>query len=168
MSKKNTGKKNKKGSYVSFFFIAFLIVNSLMLGVNYSLSRGNRDSGVVQKIHAMYNDTEKETHYVELEPFITNLKPSNLSRNNYISVTFAVSIKGEKEAKEFEEKSASVRDSVITFLNKQTIADLLVPENEGIDEKDFLKEHVKESLDNLYPEGRSPIEEVLIVDLMLE
>lgn len=165
-------KKNKKARYRNGFFTILLVVNCLLIGVNYSFSKGNSDGGITKTIHAMFTEEKKDIHHVKLKPIVTNLKPNSANRNNYISVSFAVSVKGKKAADKFKVDSAEARDSIITFLNEQTIADLLMRDEEKTDDETnewgYLKREIKEKLDELYIDTDSPIEEVLITDLMLQ
>lgn len=147
----------------SLLFITFavLAIGGGALG-SIMMSEEANAEGMVSQVKGLF-EKELEPVSVQLEPFVTNLKPMNDQRQNVISTTIALEVLGEENATMIESRQALLRDSVLQLLNNETIESVYAKD----DTKDLaIKQQVKQLLSKELGEG--VITNVFITDIVTQ
>lgn len=144
-----------------FITFAGLAVGGGVLGAFLTSEEANAE-GMFDQVASLF-EKEPEPVLIELEPFVTNLKKTDNSRQGLISMTMALEVLGEENAALVESRQAVIRDLSLQLLNKVTVDKVY---EKGDSEDLVIKQEIKEMLNEELGEG--VIENTYITDIVTQ
>lgn len=169
-AKVENGKNQKRvnGSVQPFIKQLLLFITLAVLAVgggafgSFMMSEETSEEGIVSQVMGLFKK-EPEPIIIQLEPFVTNLKPLNNNRQNVISTAIALEVIGEEDATVIEDRQTLLRDSVLQLLNNETIESVYTKDDtEGLAIKQRVKQLLNEEL------GDGIISNVFITDIVTQ
>lgn len=151
------------------FKVFLVLIGALLIGIGYAvypdLSSGKFQP--VKQVSALFKSSP-ETHYVEIEPITTNLKPTSLHKKNYISLHLTFEILGDDDLEDVKEKEHLIRDAIVNYLGSQSTSDLLLRDDEELSTKEYLVQNLEKILNEELNSYRDVIKGLYITDMFIQ
>ena len=110
------------------------------------------------------DESDEPVLFVNLEPFLLNLRKDTEDNLPYLKITLSIGILGEKNKALFEGKLDVVRDKTLSYLrskNDKTLTEM------GEDEL-VMKQELKEVLNSIFPETDNIVDTIYITDMVMQ
>lgn len=149
--------------------IGIALLGFFLLGLGYSLypSIKSGNFNPIQKISAKI-EKDLEVHYMDIDPILTNLKKNGQDKHRYISIQLTLEVAGDDSLQLVTKEEPLLRDAVIDFLGKQTMAELILRDDEELETKDFLTKNIKMIINEVLETDEDVVQKVLVRDMLLQ
>ena len=155
MEKETSKSGNKLKPILIVVVILLVLTIGTLLGIGFS-------TGKIQEVTATMFDSSEEVT-VPLEQFLVNLTPGESNKNQYLQIELSI-YSSQKEAEAtITERTAQIRDAVITVLRDKTADSLYSTTDEGTL---ALKNELKDNINKVV--GTELVNEVYITNIVTQ